>query len=97
MFDGLASLEVLRTSFEAITTDTPFVQLSSLRHPELHFDDRRFNGDKLFTGLNKLEYLSLDFTEQYASCAAINFGPLVSLTKTHLYLFVPVGYLEVLV
>ena len=60
----------------AVTTESPFVQLSSLKHLELKVDTCNRVNEKLFSGLDKLNYLELT---NHGGCI-IDFSPLVSLT-----------------
>ena len=80
LFAGLDHLILLSIPASTeFTTATPFHQLSSLRHLELYMSACSFN-ESLFTGLWNLEFLEIEIAVQ--PCAAINFGTLVSLTKS---------------
>ena len=86
-FAGLDhTLQVLSISINSTTTDTPFIQLSSLQELELAFTSCIHVNEKLFAGLGKLKYLKI---QDYGTLISgklkmlkciVNFSPLVSLT-----------------
>ena len=77
-FAGLNhTLQVLHIFIDDMTTDTPFVQLSSLQYLELAITTCNHVNENLFVGLDKLKYLKL---EPLQLGCIIKFSPLVSLT-----------------
>ena len=85
LFTGLHHLIFLTiTGASDFTTDTPFHQLSSVRHLELEIANCYFN-ENLFTGLQKLEFLQMTVTS--GEPCNVNFGPLISLTNLTFYIF----------
>ena len=79
IFAGLNhTLQVLYISALNITTDTPFIQLSSLQYLSIHLRPCNHVSKSLFVGLDKLKYLSSDCFQDYS--------PLVSLTYLSYYI-----------
>ena len=78
LFAGLDHLIFLNIGASKFTIDTPFHQLSSLRHLELYMDTCSFT-ESLFAGLQKLEFLEMRFLT--VEPCAVNFSPLISLTN----------------
>ena len=85
-FTGLNhTLQVLYISIDDMTTDTPFVQLSSLQHLGLKILTCSHVNENLFVGLDKLKYLELDKEPSHRLGCIIDFSPLVSLTNFRYY------------
>ena len=79
------TLQVLTIWISHLTTDTPFVHLSSLQHLDLGLWNRcNYVNESLFVGLDKLKYLKLTigFTGPISPPGCIiDFSPLVLLTN----------------
>ena len=85
-FDGIEKLQSLQISVRNMTTDAPFSKLSALEYLRVYFKytvDCSYFCENLFTGLDKLKYLRIDYlkNECYVN---ITFCPLVSLKSLHL-------------
>ena len=81
-FVGLnLSLRFLDISVKNMVTDTPFIQLSSLRHLELRIMFCDHINERLFVGLGKLKYLAVSVDSDFSCLNVMNFFPLVSLTN----------------
>ena len=79
-FVGLnLSLNFLDISVKNMVTDTPFIQLSSLRHLELRIMFCDHINERLFVGLGKLKYLAVSVDFDVSCLNVMNFFPLVSL------------------
>ena len=75
------TLQVLHIIVENITTDSTFVQLSSLRHLDLQIFYCSHVNETLFSGLEKLSHLRLSLIEyMYRRECIIDISPLISLT-----------------
>ena len=79
-FAGLNhTLQVLSIRIVDSTSDSPFVQLSSLQHLELVVTTYAVP-EELFSGLDKLRHLELTMTIVFDLNSIFDFSPLVSLT-----------------
>ena len=78
------TLQVLDIYVDGMTTDTPFVLLSSLQYLTLSLGTCSHVNENLFVGLGKLKYLQLRIEESSQCTYIINridFSPLVSLSN----------------